>query len=89
MTNHPFKIRPIANRDKAYLAYFKCDFLKATFCVAFQDTIFGALGLNRFSEMIKTSFSTSQVKISVSSENLKIKSQALIDELIHIEREEI
>ena len=78
-------IRPIANRDRAYMAYFKCDFLKATFCVAFQDTIFGALGLNRFCEMVKTSFNTSQIKISVSNENLRIKSQALLDEIMQIE----
>ena len=78
-------IRPIANRDRAYLAYFKCNFLKATFCVAFQDTIFGALGLSRFSEMIKESFNTRQFKISVSNKSIQIKSQALLDEIMHIE----
>ena len=32
-------IRKIDNNDREFLAYFKSDFLQATFCVVFSDSM--------------------------------------------------
>ena len=74
-------IRPIQNRDRDYLAYFKSEFLGATFCVAFQDTITGAIGLHKFTEMIRIVFNEKNLTFTVSNVNLKIKNKALLDEI--------
>jgi len=47
-------IHPVENRKGNYVAYFKSEFLNATFSVFFQDTITGALALHTFSEMISS-----------------------------------
>jgi hypothetical protein len=40
-------IKPIESGEKEYLAYYKDEFMRATFCVAFKDSILGAVALNR------------------------------------------
>ena len=75
-------IRKIDNNDREFLAYFKSDFLQATFCVVFSDTVFGAVALNKFSEMIKTYFNEKKLDLFISDEKIKFKSQALLEELI-------
>lgn len=74
-------IKKVANREGEYFAYYKSDFLKATFCVAFNDNIFGSVALHRFSEMIKTHFNEEKLNLFISDENIQFKSQALLDEI--------
>ena len=74
-------IKQIENKNHEYLAYYKSDFLKSTFCVSFRDDIFGAVSLSRFTEMIKTHFNEQNITLFISDKNIKFKSQALLDEL--------
>ena len=74
-------IKQIENKDREFLAYYKSDFLKSTFCVSFKDDIFGAVALTRFTEMIKTHFNEQNITLFISDKNIKFKSQALLNEL--------
>ena len=49
-------IRPVADREGEYMAHFASEFLKADFCVYLKDSIFGALALQAFAEMIRKTF---------------------------------
>ena len=80
-------IKPIESGEKEYLAYFKDEFMKATFCVAFKDSILGAVSLNRFIEMIKAFFEIKKIPISISEKEFQVKSKALLDVLTN--REEV
>jgi len=44
--NKEITIKQIENRDREFIAYYKSDFLKSTFCVSFRDDIFGAVSLS-------------------------------------------
>ena len=74
-------IKQIENTDRQFIAYYKSDFLKSTFCAVFKDDIFGAVCLSRFTEMIKTHFNEQNIILFISDKNIKFKSQALLDEL--------
>jgi hypothetical protein len=74
-------IKPIVERDKEYIAYFKDEFMKASFCVAFKDSILGAVALNRFIDMIKTFFDIKKIPVFVSDEKFKLTSKAMLDVL--------
>jgi hypothetical protein len=90
MNTNQIIIKPIESREKEYLAYFKDEFMQATFCLAFKDSIFGAVSLNRFIEMIKESFEIKKIPVFVSDAKYRIKSKALIDVLtIKSQEEEI
>ena len=49
-------VRPVADRDGEYVAYYESEFLQAQFCVYLKDSIFGALALQAFAEMIRKAF---------------------------------
>jgi hypothetical protein len=72
-------IKPIEQGEKEYIAYFKDEILQASFCVAFKDSILGAVALNRFIDMIKTFFEIKKIPLFVSDEKFKIKSKAMLD----------
>ena len=74
-------IKPLESTDKEYLAYFKDEFMQATFCVAFKDSILGAVAFNRFVEMIKNVFELKRIPVSVSEKEFQVKSKALLDVL--------
>lgn len=82
-------IKPIESGDREYLAYFKDEFLKATFCVAFKDSILGAVSLNRFIEMIKTFFEIKKIPVTISEVKFEVKSKALLDVLTSREEESV
>jgi hypothetical protein len=75
-------IKPIREVEKEYIAYYKDEILQASFCVAFKDSILGAVSLNRFIDMIKTIFDIKRIPVFVSDEKFKIKSQAMLDVLL-------
>ena len=52
-------IRPVANRQGEYIAYYEAEFLQATFSVHLKDNIFGALALHAFAEMIRNYYGVS------------------------------
>ena len=79
--NKEITIKQIENTDREFIAYYKSDFLKSTFCVSFRDDIFGAVSLSRFTEMIKTHFNEQKINLFISDKNIKCKSQALLNEL--------
>ena len=79
--NKEITIKQIENTDREFIAYYKSDFLKSTFCAVFKDDIFGAVCLSRFTEMIKTHFNEQNITLFISDKNIKFKSQALLNEL--------
>ena len=81
INNKEITIKQIENTDREFIAYYKSDFLKSTFCVSFRDDIFGAVSLSRFTEMIKTHFNEQKINLFISDKNIKFKSQALLNEL--------
>ena len=46
-------IHPVEDHPGDYLAYFRSEFLDATYTVFFKDTITGALALHSFAEMLQ------------------------------------
>jgi hypothetical protein len=78
-------IRQIENRDNEYFAYFKCDFLQSTFSIFFNDNIFGAVSLNRFYEMIRSSFEIRDLTLKISEEIICFKNKAILEEIRKIE----
>ena len=79
--NKEITIKQIENTDREFIAYYKSDFIKSTFCVSFRDDIFGAVSLSRFTDMIKTHFNEQNITLFISDKNIKFKSQALLNEL--------
>lgn len=49
-------VRPVVGQEGAYQASYVSEFLQAEFCVTVKDSIFGALALQAFSEMIRKAF---------------------------------
>jgi len=72
-------IHPVENRKGNYVAYFKSEFLNATFSVFFQDTITGALALHTFSEMIGKKYEQKEIDFILSEAQVSFRSEALLD----------
>jgi hypothetical protein len=81
MTDKDIIIKKIENKKNDFIAFFKADFLKATYCICFKDTIFGAVALNNFFEMIKHKYTDDRIKLVISDEELKIKNPALLKQI--------
>jgi len=54
-------IHPVEDHPGDYLAYFRSEFLDATYTVFFKDTITGALALHSFAEMIRRKYQEKEV----------------------------
>ena len=74
-------IKQIEKKDKEFIAYFKSEFLKATFSVCFKDNIVGAVALNNFYEMIRHKFGGDKLELVISNESLRFESKAMLDTL--------
>ena len=74
-------IKPVAGRKGEYLAYCRSHFLDATFSVCFKDTLMAALALHEFLEMIRRKYEEKQVRTLLSEEEIRFKSDALLDVL--------
>jgi hypothetical protein len=72
-------INPIAGHSGDYVAYFRSEFLDATFSVFFRDTITGALALNSFAEMIRKKYEQKQVEFLLSEQEVPFQNEALLD----------
>lgn len=82
-------IRQIENKENEFFAYFKNDFLQSTYAIFFNDTIFGSVALNRFYEMIKTSFEIKKLNLTISCDKIKFQNKAILDEITRIESGEV
>ena len=71
----------VEDRKNEYLAYFKSDFLKATFALYFNDNILGSVALASFSEMIRYKYDVKKIEYVITSKKLKFKNPALLDVL--------
>jgi len=72
-------IHPVEGRSGDYLAYFRSEFLDATFTVFFKDTITGALALHSFAEMIRRKYQEKEVDFLLSEQELPFRNEALLD----------
>ena len=76
-------VRPVEGQKGEYQASYVSEFLQAKFCVTVKDSIFGALALQAFSEMIRKAFAkhykSGQIDFEVSQEAGSLHSQPLLD----------
>ena len=76
-------IKSVDNRKGEYIAYYKSELMQATFSVYIKDSIFGALALYRFIEMIRVSFGknykTDRVDFVFSDDLLHFENKAVLD----------
>ena len=70
-------IKAVSDREGEYVAYYSSEFLNATFSVYFRDTIFGAIALHDFTEMLKGKYEKERVVFAVSEERVRFKSRDL------------
>jgi hypothetical protein len=61
-------IKRTEDREGWYLAYHPDEFFNVTYSLYFQDTIMGAMALQRFAEMIRKSYTTDSVILSLEDE---------------------
>ena len=55
--------KAVSDREGEYVAYYRSEFLNATFSVYFRDTIFGAIALHDFTEMLKGKYEKGEDRI--------------------------
>ena len=78
-------IRPLEGREGEYLAYYTAESLQATFSVRLKDSIFGALALHAFAEMIRKTYGknykSGEIDFVLSDQAMSLKSKVLLDVL--------
>jgi len=74
-------IKQVESRPGEYIAYYRSEFLNATYLVYFRDNIFGSVALHEFSEMLRSKYRGSEVEFIISPEKLRFKSKALEEAL--------
>jgi len=76
-------IQPVEDRPGEYVASFRSEFLQARYCVYVKDTIFGAMALHNFAEMVRKAFGrnyrTGEIEFDVSPETACFTNQAFVD----------
>jgi len=72
-------IRKLDNTEHEYFAYVKSLCGKATFFLYFEDTIWGAVTLHNFIEMLKSFFQPKKVEVIIAEESLTIKNQSILE----------
>ena len=70
MKDIQISIKRIAGRKGEYVAYYRSEFLDATFSVCFKDNILGAVALQSFSEMIKLKYEGDRVDFELTGERV-------------------
>ena len=70
-------IKQVESRAGEYIAYYRSEFLNATYLVYFRDNIFGSVALHEFSEMLGSKYKESEIEFIISGQKLKFKSRAL------------
>ncbi len=72
-------IRKLDKTEHEYFAYTKSFCGKATYIVYFEDTIWGAVTLHNFIEMLRTYFQEKKVNVNIDNKNLTIKNELILD----------
>jgi hypothetical protein len=80
--NIRISIHPVEDHPGYYLAYFRSEFLDATYTVFFKDTITGAMALHSFAEMIRRRYQEKEVDFLLSEQELPFRNEALLDVVI-------
>jgi len=71
-------IRKIDNTEHEYFAYTKSVCGKATYIVYFEDTIWGAVTLHNFIEMLRLFFQQRKVDVIVSDKSATLKNKSIL-----------
>ena len=71
-------IRKLHNTQHEYIAYTKSLGGKATYFVHFQDSIWGAVTLNNFIEMLRMFFQQKKVELRVIEKTLQVKNEEIL-----------
>jgi len=72
-------IRKLQNTEKGYFAYTKSLCGKATYLVYFEDSIFGAVTLYNFIEMLRTYFEQNKIDVKIHNQDIIIKNKILLE----------
>ena len=83
MKNIKITIKQIEGRQGEYLAFYKSEFLKATYSVFFTDNIYGCIALTDFAEMLKHKYNEERVNFVISNEKLTFQYPQLLDIMIN------
>ena len=68
---------------REYLAFYKSEFLKATYSVFFTDSIYGCIAVHDFAEMLKHKYNEERVNFVISNEKLTFQYPQLLDIMIN------
>lgn len=71
-------IRKLQSTRHEYIAYTKSLCGKATYFVYFEDSIWGAVTLHSFIEMLKMFFQQKRVEVSVSEKTLHVNNKEIL-----------
>jgi hypothetical protein len=71
-------IRKLQGTQHEYIAYTKSLCGKATYFVYFEDSIWGAVTLHNFIEMLKMFFNQKRVEVRVSEKSLHLKNEGVL-----------
>jgi len=71
-------IRKLQGTQHEYIAYTKSLCGKATYFVYFEDSIWGAVTLHNFIEMLKMFFQQKRVEVNVSEKSLHLKNEGVL-----------
>ena len=81
-------VRPLEGCPGEYVACYASEFLQATFCVTVKDSIFGALALQAFAEMVRKAFGkhyrSGEIDFEMSQASDSLHSRALLDVMEHV-----
>jgi len=71
-------IRQLQGTSHEYIAYTKSLCGKATYFVYFEDSIWGAVTLHNFIDMLKMFFQQKMVEVKVSDRTLQLKNKSIL-----------
>ena len=86
MKNIKITIKQIDGSESDFVAFFKSEFLKATYSVFFTDSIYGSVSLLDFAEMLKFKYDEKKVSFEISNEKITFQSRELLDLMMNKRR---
>ena len=86
MKNIKITIKQIEGSEGEYLAFYKSEFLKATYSVFFTDSIYGCIAVHDFAEMLKHKYNEERVNFVISNEKLIFEHPELLDIMLNKKR---
>lgn len=72
-------IRKLDKSEHEYFAYTKSLCGKATYFLYFEDSIWGAVTLHNFIEMLKTFFQQKKVDVRIDGKSITIKNEFILE----------